>query len=228
VTARDDILAGPNPIAKLKKDGATDQQLADNLFVNFLFYAKRHWHYIASAQAGGEALLAGTATTVPCGGIATALKILLEQDLAIPKTDVEYITISGYVWTKPQYLCFDPTVVGNVRDANGRDYHNGCVFNEHYYLRCGAKYYDPCLSSNYANRDECVLMKPTVLFKGEFMLSPDKQTVLMFRKDEKVNGWQQGAWMKFPTKEFRKHVPSAEIDKLARFSQTFAAFAKTI
>ncbi|MGH7627457.1 MAG: hypothetical protein ACREOJ_19325 [Gemmatimonadaceae bacterium] len=227
-TAREEILAGPNPIATLKTDGATNQQLADNLFINFLSYAKRNWHYIASAQAGGDALLAGTATTVPCGGIATALKALFEQDLGIPKTDVEYITISGYVWTKPQYLCFDPQVIGNVRDASNRDYRNGCVFNEHYYLRCGAKFYDPCLSANYSTRDECVLMKPTVLFKGEFMLSPDKQTVLMFHKTEKVNGWQQGAWSKFPAKDFRKHVQKIEIEKLSRFSTTFAAFATTV
>lgn len=227
-TARDDILAGPNPMAQLKKDGATNQQLADNLFINFLQYARKHWQYIASSRSGGDDLLAGKATAVPCGGIATALKMMLEDDLKIPKTDVEYITISGYVWTKPTYISFDPSVTGNVRDANSRDYRQGCLFNEHYYLRCLAKFYDPCLSANYANRDECVLMKPTVLFKGEFLLSPDKQTVLMFKKAEKVNGWQQGAWMKFPVKEFRKHVDKIEIEKLAKISATFATFVKTV
>jgi hypothetical protein len=33
-TPRDQILAGPTPIAQLKKDGATTQQLADHLFIN--------------------------------------------------------------------------------------------------------------------------------------------------------------------------------------------------
>ncbi len=227
-TPREQILAGPTPIAQLKKDGATNQQLADHLFINYLAYAKKHWQYIASSQAGGDDLLSGKATSAPCGGLAKGLKSMLENDVGIPTTDIEYITISGYVWTKPNYLCFDPLVVGNVRGTNDRNYANGCVFNEHYYLRCGAKFYDPCLSSNYAVRDECVLMKPVVLFKGEFMQSPDKQTVLMFNKTEKVNGWQQGAWMKMPTKDFKKHVPQTEIDKLSRISPTFAAFAKTI
>jgi hypothetical protein len=228
MSAREDILAGPNPIAQLMKDKTPNQQLADNLFINFIQYAKKHWQYIASSQSGGDDLLSGKATAVPCGGIAKALRSMLEDDLKIPKTDVEYITISGYVWTKPQYISFDPSVTGNVRDANSRDYRQGCLFNEHYYLRCLAKFYDPCLSANYANRDECVLMKPTVLMKGEFLLSPDKQTVLMFMKAEKVNGWQQGAWMKFPAKDLRKHVDKIEFEKLCKYSQAFAAFAKTV
>ncbi len=218
MTARQSILSTPVNIAALKSKGAPPQQLADSVFTNFLYYAKRNWSYIASARAGGEDLLAGRATAVPCGGLAKALKMLYEEDLKIPKTDVEYITIPGYVWTKPEYLCFDPKVQGNVRKPGDKNYRNGCIFNEHYYLRCGTKFYDPCLSSTYAIRDACVEDKLIVITRGEFLQTTDKQTMFFFCGDEMVPGWQRGAWMMFPTREIKKHIKKDLLEKATKFS----------
>ena len=146
MSIRETIFTGPVNIPKLlERKPAAD--CVDSLFANFMFYAKANWSYIASAQAGGEDLLNGTAKQVPCGGIATALKILIEDKLKLPAT---YVTKSGYVWTKDSYLSFDREVQGNVSRAESPFLFNeGCFFNEHYFIRCGAKFYDPCLDSVY-------------------------------------------------------------------------------
>src|SRR4051812_10948199 len=107
---KDDIFKGPVEILKLRKKGKSDADLVDSLWINFLHYAQNNWSYIASSSAGGVDLLAGTSDSAPCGGIATALKIMIEEYL---HQNVEYITISGYVWTKPGFLSFDRKVSGN-------------------------------------------------------------------------------------------------------------------
>lgn len=205
MSVRQDILAKPNDIAALQKAGRSKPDLVDNLFINFLYYAKHHWSYIASSSSGGEHLLNGTATQVPCGGLANALRIMIEEDLGVAKkADVDFIRITGYVWTKPEFLSFDPKVVGNLRMPSGRDYRHGCVFNEHYYLRCYAKFYDPCLSTTYTVDKACV--KETFAGKSNIgigtndrmLVTQDGRQVLIFKGDETVAGWQRGAWVLTP------------------------------
>ncbi|HWB65136.1 MAG TPA: hypothetical protein VG603_16580 [Chitinophagales bacterium] len=207
MSAREDIWKGPVNMDELLKKGKQPRELVDSLFTNFMYYAKRNWKYIASASAGGEALLNGTATQVPCGGIATALKMLIEEKL---HQTVQYITISGYVWTKPNFLCFDQEVKGNVFRAEAPGvYNQGCFFNEHYFIQCNGKFYDPCLNSIYNTQNEAVLKHYNVneiISKGAVMAGNEPNTLLVFRKELKVPGWQQGAWMIVNAANLQRYV----------------------
>jgi hypothetical protein len=203
---KDDIFAGPVDIpALLKKQ--SEASLVDSLFINFIYYAKHNWTYIASASAGGEALLDGSATQVPCGGIATALKILIEEKL---HQKVDYITIPGYVWTNPTFLCFDPKVMGNVsRAETPNSYTEGCFFNEHYFIECNGKFYDPCLNSTYTTKYEAIRKSYNVadtIARGEVMKSDNPNSLLVFRKDVVVPGWQRGAWLIVRADQVLKYV----------------------
>jgi hypothetical protein len=199
MSVRTDILEKPIDIAKLQGKGKTPAQLADSLFTNFMYYAKEHWKYQASSKKGGEDLLTGYTGPVPCGGIANALRIMLEE-LGVPKgaLGVSYVTISGYVWTKPEFFCFDRAVKGNVRRAESPGVFNeGCFFNEHYFLKCYLKYYDPCLNAVYAAEDDAVRMKlaaTDVIVKGVLLPGETPDTFIVFNGDEVVPGWERGTW----------------------------------
>jgi hypothetical protein len=152
----DTILTTPADVKGLKAAGASIETQLDAAFSNLLFFARYNWHYVASGRTGGQDLLDGTGDRAPCGGIATALKLVFMNGLGLTDDDVEYIRITSYVWTGPEYLCFDPKVIGNLRWLDDTDYRNGCIFNEHYYLKAQGKYYDPCLSTAYLTRDQSV------------------------------------------------------------------------
>lgn len=210
----DTILAGP---ADTGAAGASLERRLDAAFSNLLHYAKTNWNYTASGSTGGADLLAGTAHQAPCGGIATALKLVFINGLGVPDTDIEYIRLTGYLWTAANFLCFDPKVTGNLRDLDGRDYRNGCIFNEHYYLKVNNKFYDPCLSTAYIVRDQSVKAR----FQGKqnmmvglgrkMLYTADMATGFMYMPKEKVPGFQ-GAWAKFPLnrKNIEKAVGSKE------------------
>lgn len=207
----DTILSTPVDTAALRAANAPLERLLDGAFTNLLYYAKTNWSYTASAKAGGEALLAGTATAAPCGGIATALKLVFINGLGVPQDKIEYIRITGYVWTGPQYMCFDPKVRGNLRKLDGTDYANGCIFNEHYYLECEGKYYDPCLSTAYAVKNQSIKLqfRPLDTFsfaQGKMLATPDHQTCVLYMRNETVPGFN-GAWMMFDAT--RKNVEKA-------------------
>jgi hypothetical protein len=199
MSVREDILKGPESIAHLQEKGRSLTQLADGLFTNFMYYAKKNWQYQASSKKGGEDLLNGYTGPVPCGGIANALRVMLEE-LGVPKgaLGVEYVTISGYVWTKPKYCCFDRAVVGNVRRVESPGiYSEGCMFSEHYFLKCYLKYYDPCLNAVYAEENDAVRLKTPiteVFTKGVLHPGDTPDTFLMFNPDEVVPGWVRGTW----------------------------------
>ena len=191
---KDTIFSSPvNIPTLLTKQGAAE--CVDSLFINFMHYAKKNWSYIASSKAGGEALLDGTATQVPCGGIATALKILIEEKLHLL---VDYITSPGYVWTKSSFPSFDFKVHGNVSRAETPTLFNeGCFFNQHYFIKCGTKYYDPCLNSTYATENEPVRKRyasQEIISKGSIMPGENADSLLVFQPDVIVPGWQRGAW----------------------------------
>lgn len=208
----DTILSTPVDTHALRATGASKENQLDGAFANLLYYARYNWHYTASGNTGGADLLAGTATQSPCGGIATALKLVFINGLGVADTDVEYIRLTGYVWTGPEYLCFDAKVIGNLRHLDGKDYRNGCIFNEHYYLKCNNKYYDPCLSTAYLSRDQSVKER----FQGaqsmmaganrKLLYTSDRKTGILYMPSEKVNGFQ-GAWAMFPLS--RKNIEKA-------------------
>lgn len=210
----DTIFSGPVDIPALLQGNPTllerpktPAECVGSLFINFMSYAKKHWSYIASAQAGGAALLAGTATQVPCGGIATALKLLIEDKLGLP---VEYITISGYVWTKASYLSFDSKVKGNVTKIESPGiFTEGCLFNEHYFIKCGGKFYDPCLNSIYTDQNQAIrkhYIASELISKGKIMAGENANTLLLFDDKVTVPGWQRGAWRIVKVQEILRHV----------------------
>lgn len=234
----DEILKGPVNVAELQKANASLESQLNGAFTNFLAYARKNWTYTASGNTGGEHLLNGSATSAPCGGIATALKLLFKQHLNVPEDRIQYIRVTGYVWTGPTYLCFDPQVKGNLRSLDNRTYNNGCIFNEHYYLYCEGKYYDPCLSTAYDARDQSVKEK----FAGKQILSveatrkllvtSDQRKCILYMPSESVPGFR-GAWCMFDAskKNMEKALGAATFKKemAARHGQTeFAKFVNTL
>jgi len=233
----DTILSTPVNVRKLVQDNKPLDLRLNGAFTNLLDYAKRHWSYTASGNLGGQALLDGTGTAAPCGGIATALKLVF-LSLGVAEKDIEYIRVTGYLWTGALYLCFDPKVYGNLRNLEDKNYKNGCIFNEHYYLKCHNTYYDPCLSTAYAVRDQSIKMKFTTTFviggsgnQRKLLVSPDKRTCFLYLRSEPVPGFQ-GAWAMFSAT--KKNVEKAlgdefktEMAALGGNSQ-FAQFVKTL
>jgi hypothetical protein len=200
----DTLLTAPVPVLELKAKGASLETQLDGVFANMLRYAKLNWRYVASGKDGGDALLAGTSFSAPCGGIATALMTCFIDGLGVAKKDVEYVRVTGYVWTGPQWMSFDPNVTGNIRklDTPGL-YNNGCIFNEHYYLKCNGKYYDPCLSSSYVVKDQSIkeyfngLRMPMTVGQGrKFMYTADRKTCILYMPNETVSGFT-GAYTMF-------------------------------
>ena len=233
----DTILSTPVDIAALRTDGAPRERLVDGAFTNLLHYAKSHWSYTASGSTGGEALLAGTATSAPCGGIATALKRVFIDGLGVSELDIEYIRVTGYLWTGPEYSCFDPKVLGNLRKLDsGKDYRNGCIFNEHYYLKCCGKYYDPCLSVVYLVPDQSIKQKNLKQYMigtdRKMLVTQDKKLCILYMPDEPVAGFK-GAWAMFDTSKanIKKALgtPTFNTEMAALHGTTqFAKFVNTL
>ena len=229
----------PADVNTLRNSGAPRERQLDSAFSNLVNYARKNLSYSASGKEGGEALLAGTATSVPCGGIATALKLVFINGLGVPDKEVEYIRITGYLWTGPTYLCFDPKVKGNLRklETPGQ-YGNGCIFNEHYYLQCDGKYYDPCLSASYAMRDQSIKLrfsgKDTQFSLGnsKLLVTPDKSTGMLYLPNEPVPGFQ-GSWAMFALskKNLEKAMGSQLFKtemKIRNGTTEFARFVSTL
>jgi hypothetical protein len=110
----------------------------------------------------------------------------------------------GQVQTTSAY---DPKVRGNLRrlDTPG-NYGNGCIFNEHYYLKCNGKYYDPCLSTTYSVKNQSIKEEFSGQYQntaygtgqtaGRMLLTADKKTCIVYLPKEPVPGFR-GAWGMF-------------------------------
>jgi hypothetical protein len=106
-----------------------------------------------------------------------------------------------------QIVCYDPKVRGNLRrlDTPG-NYGNGCIFNEHYYLKCNGKYYDPCLSTTYNVKNQSIKEEFNGQYQntaygtgqtaGRMLLTADKKTCIVYLPKEPVPGFR-GAWGMF-------------------------------
>ena len=87
------------------------------------------------------------------------------------------------------------------------------MFREHYFLKCYLKYYDPCLNSVYAARDDAIRMNlpPTDIIVGGVLLpATTADTYLVFNGDEVVPGWQRGTWMIVRDVDVLKYVTEKE------------------
>ncbi len=130
-------------------------------------------------------------------------------------------------------------MVGNLRKLDGpRDYNDGCIFNERYYLKCGEKYYHPCLSIYYAVRDQSIKEKfggKNVMMIGRnrrSLMTTNRQTRWLYIPSEQVLGFQ-GAWATFDAT--KKNIEKALGSQLFRTEMaalhgttTFAQFLKTL
>jgi len=235
----DTILTTPVNVAGLRKEGKALELQLDGAFSNLVNYASKNWQYTASGSTGGQALLDGSAKAAPGGGIATALKLVFINGLGVAEKDIEYIRITGYLLTGPTYLCYDPQMKGNVRKLDGpKDYGNGCVFNEHYYLKCGNKYYDPCLSVAYAMRDQSIKERfggPKSNFtlggSRRLLVTANQKTGFLYMQ-EPVHGFQ-GSWVMFDVskKNIEKAMGSqyfkAEMEAV-KGTTSFATFVKSL
>lgn len=236
----DTIMSTPVDVNALSADGAPVERQLDGAFSNLVNYSRKNWSYTASSRSGGDALMNGSANAAPCGGIATALKKVFIDGLGVSENDIEYIRVTGYVWTGPTYACFDPKVKGNLRTLDSRDYRNGCIFNEHYYLRAAGKFYDPCLSTAYTQRDQSIKEKFDAKLKFSvgpgmgrtFLVTKDRRTAIFYMPTENVPGFT-GAYAMFDCnkKSIEKALGKAEFKtemKVRGGNTEFARFVQTL
>jgi len=198
------ILSQPVDVFAAREKNEGNLQLADKIYSNFVHYAKAHWSYVASSKHGGEDVLAGRATAFPCGGIATALKIVFISFFG-NKVPTQYKMISTYLITKPEYHCFDGKVTGNVKNVGKLGHFDGAtIFNMHFYLEFNGKFYDPCMDTTYTEDNQVV--QAFLVKKGGGALVPEKKSqghpfIYLFDRDIKVSGFN-GGWVRIRMDSF--------------------------
>lgn len=157
----DTLLTAPNNVRFRLKNGTPKESLTNEVFNNFIYYARNHWHYSAAHQSTGPAvaaLLDGSGDQASCIILTAALRRVLRDGLGIPQDQLLSVGINHYFWASPKYKCFDPLVKGNLRKLHGLNiHHQGTIFSEHWYLQCCGKYYDPTTARIYAVKDELVV-----------------------------------------------------------------------
>ena len=168
MAAREDILHFHHDIPAMKKNKVPDGFLADALFENFVGYASTHWDYAAESGAlTSAALLAGTGRhSVDCAKLRGAFEIMCSEDLRL--TDVQKIDLNnsnknGYFIAKYHLKCFDSKVRGNLGNLGSATFNLGCFFSTHYFVKCGGKYYDACLSTTYRSAEEPIFQKTKIV-----------------------------------------------------------------
>lgn len=135
------------------------------LFAVFSAQARKSYRYSATKLAGneGNTLLARPAdeiVTVDCASLADAFVELVND--ATESKGAERVSVSwahGFA-TAANSRCFDPSVVGNIREP-GRDWADTgrSVFNEHYFVKTPNDtwwYFDPCMFTTYSQPDEAI------------------------------------------------------------------------
>ena len=165
MTARADIQAGkfkdaPAAIAALRAAGTGP--MAD-LFASFVGYASVNWNYAATSgtQTAHDLLTGDGPKNVACGTLREALKIMVRGDFTAHPA--ENADINGFFLTKPGLACFDPKVKGNVGNRGATTFNLCCHFSTHYFMKVGAKFYNPCLTAVYTDIDGPVAHKTRVI-----------------------------------------------------------------
>jgi hypothetical protein len=230
----DTLLTAPNNVRMRLKGGVPKESLTDEVFYNFVYYARNHWHYAAgriSAVGDARKLLDGTGKEAACQGFTAALRLVFTDGLGIGPEKMAAVGIKYYFWASPKYKCFDPLVKGNIRKLHGlKTYHQGTIFSEHWYFQCCGKYYDPTMACIYRVKDELVVETfPAAWDPGtpdnqasgtyinltdsrKLLITTDQQTCILMKKGEARHGFTS-AWVLFePTKE--------------NFQQAFGKFLK--
>jgi hypothetical protein len=224
MSVTDIIISTPFDAKPRLKNGAQPDSLTDPVFVNFMDYARKRWHYSASRNLPGPdalALLAGTGNIAACQGFAYTLGRVFKDGLGIVQDHVHYPEIKGYFWVAPRYKCFDPLVKGNIRKLHRfrKVYDQGTIFKDHMYLQCYARYYDPTVGRIYGVKDELVhetfptqwdVSTPNNQAHGSYidfadgrklLITRDQQTLFLSKDDEAVHGFHRIFLMFEPSEE---------------------------
>lgn len=218
------ILTSPLDIYKQRSNEIGGKDMANMIFANYMSYAKANWSYVASATAGGEDVLSGNASSLPCGGIAFALRIIYQSFFDAGLTKL--ITIAGYLITKPTFHCFDNKVTGNVKSPGPPDNWDGaCIFNQHFFLSYGGQFYDPCMDTKYTEEEEVIAAKLVKIgtIKTSVILVPAKigehDYIYVYDSTKDVPGFN-GSYVKFKIDSFNNSgdllrlIREAGLDKI--------------
>lgn len=157
LTARQIIAREPNDLRGKKGIGFVPQA-----FENLCEYAKSHYNYSARREPGrsGADVLAMARTERPnvdCATLAEAFLIIVKEDLEVPEnvTELSNVFATFGFATKATSRCFDGAVLGNMRTVRGQYRDTArCVFSSHYFAKVGNIYYDPCMLTTYASKDD--------------------------------------------------------------------------
>jgi len=169
MSAREAILTFHHKIPEMQKNiGISRVHLADALFENFVGYASKNWDYVTqSGSVTADTLLSGTGRIgVDCGKLRTALEKMLVEDLGlreVSNVDLDSRNHSGHFIAKFDLHCFDSKVRGNVGNLGSATFNLACFFTTHYFLKCGPKYYDACLSTTYNGEQEPIFQKTKIV-----------------------------------------------------------------
>lgn len=207
MSARVAILTNKNdiPAMKLKIPKPSDQALADALFENFITYASANWQYLAQpgAQKAEDALASDGPASLACGTIREALKIMFKEVLDLTAQNED---INGYFISKPGLKNFDSRVTGNLFSETGQVL--GAHFSTHYFLKCGSKWYDPCLMSQYASKEGPIHAKTTIVgtsFKSVlgWRKSGSGPSLTFFKLEQRLVPGFGTTWKTFKPKDFK-------------------------
>jgi hypothetical protein len=196
------LITTPNDINRELLFDSSADVIGDKMWENFMTWARSEVKYVASAQFGGEDLLAGSTKAVPCGGISTALRIFFTSVLG-KRVPAKGKTIPGYLITKPEFHCFDRTVTGNVRDATTKQPDGRCIFNQHFYVEYNnSRYYDPCMDATYRVQNECIQAELQKIGEGVAIPKNAKATDEIYFHTKAVNAQGfVGTWTKLKIKD---------------------------
>jgi hypothetical protein len=150
-----------------------DQTIVDNLFYNFCEQAKNRWKYSAGNSNGfnAGAILSGSwmsSYSLNCGTLLdTFMRATINyfnnvvgHSIATLGVNQEDSTLWFPFVTKDVYRCFDARVRGNVCTTNrGVLQVRRALFSSHFFVKIGAKYYDPTFCTTYNNANDLVWLK---------------------------------------------------------------------
>ncbi len=157
----------PIALRVLQANGGGGQKDVDVLFANFVGYAAANWTYETSSKSStSEGILndkEGAKAIVACATIGGAFKKLVEEYAPKYATSNESLNSSNgkaRFLVKPGLKCFDQRVIGNVGNHGAKSpqqFGVATYFPEHYFVKVGSKYYDPCLMATYMTLDGPIL-----------------------------------------------------------------------
>ena len=223
MSAQAEMLTNKHDILK-EKGTINASVLVDHLFENFMLYATANWNYAASGTTGD--LLATTGPkTVACDNLATAFASLIK--IADDKLKPERSSKNWFI-TRPELKCFDTKVKGNMGNPGAlvaANFNLGCHFSAHYFVKCGDKYYDPCLASTYGSEDGPVSMQTRIVQNSDNLrfAGTGRTIILLKPKQMVIPGFSSVFEILSIYKDNLKKILSTKDYEAAKKNQTLVA-----